>query len=684
MYFGSCRFAKAAKLSAVPESTNSEAAVATADQQIRQNKEQVAATQQSIDELNAQLQRKNLEFQVIQILSTEIATTLDLDRIFKLTMNSLEECFGFKHSLVLLKEPDADVVKVAASHGYVDKGTGATVPFGQGVIGVVAKRRKLMRSVGMQYQMVYARAVGQGMQQKAEQVSLPGLQNVKSQLAIPLIVRDELIGVYAVESEQVNAFDLLDEKILLIVGNQIGSAIQNARAFGQIQEFSASLETKVQERTVELERYARSLNLLNEMSQGYNTATTIDEVFQNTARYMRKIFDSTRASLAIIDSRSEFFTIMGLEGDNAIPVGDAMAVAGTRIEKVVRDLKIWNSPDLTGLAEPDSQLLVARGMVSAINCPLIAGGRVLGTLNMASDKPAAFDDQDEFMLFHISASLAASLELRRETQAVKEKVTELSVLTQNLTVSRAAAEKARELAESERKRSDELLLNILPAPIAEELKTSQQVTPQYFESVSVLFTDFVGFTQISEKLTPAELVQELDGCFSQFDAVVKRNNLEKLKTIGDAYMCAGGLPKVTQNHAIDICLAALEFRSFMLQMQQIKSAMNLPFWQLRIGIHSGPVTAGVIGTNKFAYDIWGDTVNTASRMESSGKPGRINISGATAKLVEHLFECEHRGKVNAKGKGEVDMYFLERLKPEFSADEDGLLPNSLFLKQTSK
>ncbi|MCB1327888.1 MAG: hypothetical protein KDK35_21875, partial [Leptospiraceae bacterium] len=172
--------------------------------------------------------------------------------------------------------------------------------------------------------------------------------------------------------------------------------------------------------------------------------------------------------------------------------------------------------------------------------------------------------------------------------------------------------------------------------------------------------------------------QELDGCFSQFDQVSRRNSMEKLKTIGDAYMCAAGLPVPDDGHAIDACLTALEFRSFMKQMAEVKGQLGFEFWQIRIGIHSGPVTAGVIGQNKFAYDIWGDTVNTASRMESSGAPGTVNISGATYELVKDLFECEYRGKVKAKGKGELDMYFVHRIRPELSADDEGLLPNAMF------
>ncbi|MCE9598639.1 MAG: GAF domain-containing protein [Spirochaetia bacterium] len=229
-----------------------------------------------------------------------------------------------------------------------------------------------------------------------------------------------------------------------------------------------------------------------------------------------------------------------------------------------------------------------------------------------------------------------------------------------------------------RNESDRLLANILPATIAEELKHRGSVEPLFYDSVSVLFTDFVGFTRASENLLPDELVAELDGCFSQFDAVVARNNMEKLKTIGDSYMCAAGLPQIRNTHAIDACLTALEFRDFMLTAQQIKSSLGMEFWQVRIGIHSGSVTAGVIGTNKFAYDIWGDTVNTASRMESSGEPGKVNISGDTYNLVKDFFDCEYRGKVKAKGKGEVDMYFLQRIKPELSADDVGLMPNAKF------
>lgn len=218
----------------------------------------------------------------------------------------------------------------------------------------------------------------------------------------------------------------------------------------------------------------------------------------------------------------------------------------------------------------------------------------------------------------------------------------------------------------ERKKSDRLLLNILPASIAEELKARDLVEPKHYENVTVLFTDFVGFTKISEKLSPQELVSELDACFREFDRLAKKHHLEKIKTIGDAYMAAGGIPQANATHAVDCVRAALEIKDFMERLKAQKQAANQPYWQLRIGIHTGPLVAGVIGQEKFAYDVWGDTVNTASRLESSGEADRINISGATYEQVKDLFECEYRGKIAAKNKGEIDMYFVCGARVELS------------------
>ena len=227
-------------------------------------------------------------------------------------------------------------------------------------------------------------------------------------------------------------------------------------------------------------------------------------------------------------------------------------------------------------------------------------------------------------------------------------------------------------------KSEKLLLNILPKDIAEELKEKGYSEPVLFEKVSVLFTDFKGFTQIAEKLSPNELVKELDVCFVQFDKITEKFRLEKLKTIGDSYMCAGGIPKVNKTHAIDCVLAALEMQNFMNLMKKKKEEEGFDYWEIRLGIHSGPLVAGVIGEKKFAYDVWGDTVNTASRMESSGTPGIINISGATYELVKAYFDCEYRGRIKAKNKGEVDMYYVHNIKSEFSTKGEEKTPNGKF------
>jgi guanylate cyclase len=211
-------------------------------------------------------------------------------------------------------------------------------------------------------------------------------------------------------------------------------------------------------------------------------------------------------------------------------------------------------------------------------------------------------------------------------------------------------------------RSEALLLNILPAVIAKELKEKGKVEARQFRDVTVMFTDFKNFTSISEKLSPAELVAEVDELFKAFDNIISRHNLEKIKTIGDSYMCAGGLPVPTTTHALNVVHAAQDILIFMGHHFRKRTEHGGERFEIRIGIHSGPVVAGVVGDRKFAYDIWGDTVNLASRMESSGETGKIKISGTTYELVREHFRCIYRGKIQAKNKGEVDMYFVEPAK----------------------
>lgn len=211
----------------------------------------------------------------------------------------------------------------------------------------------------------------------------------------------------------------------------------------------------------------------------------------------------------------------------------------------------------------------------------------------------------------------------------------------------------------EKKRSDSLLLNILPAETAEELKQTGKAAARSFENVTILFTDFKNFTKISEKMSAEELVGEINFYYSHFDEIVAKYNIEKIKTIGDSYMCAGGLPIPSDTHVYDVVTAAIDIMRFNENAKKQRQNEGRPALDIRIGINTGPVIAGIVGIKKFAYDIWGDVVNIASRMESSGEAGKINISETTYNLVKDRFQCEFRGEVPAKNKGMMKMYFVE-------------------------
>lgn len=241
---------------------------------------------------------------------------------------------------------------------------------------------------------------------------------------------------------------------------------------------------------------------------------------------------------------------------------------------------------------------------------------------------------------------------------------------------RLLAERTEELVK-QKERAEELVANILPKDTAEELVSKGHATRKKYKMVTVLFSDVQGFTQIAEHMNPERLLDELDKFFLYFDAVVERLGIEKIKTIGDAYMCAGGIPVKNRTNPIDVVLAAIEIQQYM----KVLKTQSQNEWDIRIGVHTGPVIAGVVGAKKYTFDIWGDTVNIASRMESTGQAGEINVSETTHEMVKDYFACEYRGKLPVKYKGEIDMYFIKGILPELSENGDGIHPNREFLSK---
>jgi predicted ATPase/class 3 adenylate cyclase/tRNA A-37 threonylcarbamoyl transferase component Bud32 len=280
---------------------------------------------------------------------------------------------------------------------------------------------------------------------------------------------------------------------------------------------------------------------------------------------------------------------------------------------------------------------------SILCIPLLNMGKIQAIIYLANDLTSgAFTEKRIGLLKLLAGQMAVSIEnalfYNELENKVKERTNELQI---------------------EKKKSDDLLLNILPEDIANELKQTGRTKPRSYEVATVMFTDFENFTSKSELLSPEELVTIIDTCFKKFDEIISKYNIEKIKTIGDAYLCVSGLPDTKSHSAVNVVAAAIEIIEFIKSFRQ--NAGDKTYFDIRIGIHTGPLVAGVVGDKKFAFDIWGDTVNTASRMEQNCEPNKINISQSTYELVKEKYNCTFRGKKAAKNKGMIEMYFVESL-----------------------
>ena len=285
--------------------------------------------------------------------------------------------------------------------------------------------------------------------------------------------------------------------------------------------------------------------------------------------------------------------------------------------------------------------------LSVLVMPVVKNEQLLGLIYLENNgTPGAFNSRRLEVLQLLASQIAISLENALLYDNMESRIQERTLQLQQ-----------------EMDTSEALLLNILPKAVAEELKQTGRAVARQFADVTVMFTDFVNFTRIAEQMEPEALVAELDFCFGEFDRITALHGLEKIKTIGDAYLCTGGLPEGSTTHTTDVVRAALAIQQFIADRKDKRIADNQPFFEVRIGVHNGPLVAGVVGIRKFAYDIWGDTVNTAARMEQNSEQGRVNVSGHTWKAIQSQFSGTFRGQVNAKNKGAIEMYFVDGVLP---------------------
>jgi adenylate cyclase len=301
-----------------------------------------------------------------------------------------------------------------------------------------------------------------------------------------------------------------------------------------------------------------------------------------------------------------------------------------------------------------------------MGAPLInTSGFALGTLCLVDFEPRQMDYQKVEAIKVLARQVVAHLELRKQVGLATE--------------SQQRLKSALDTLQEEKEKSEKFLRNALPSQIATEWLKHGEVTPRYCQDVTVGFTDFVGFTQATSTSEPGYVVATLNEFFSRFDDLSSDLGLDRLKTIGDSYMFCCGVTQRQRAHAAYACLGALQFMLAVSEVNDKRRKDGHEPWAMRVGLHSGPVMAGVVGETRFSYDIWGDTVNVAARLEQASDTNRINISEATHHRVKNFFDCTPRGEIEAKNKGMLRMYWLDRLKPQFSADDQGLKPNKKLL-----
>jgi class 3 adenylate cyclase/GAF domain-containing protein len=502
---------------------------------------------------------------------------------------------------------------------------------------------------------------------KKDKVTGSGIPELVSSLYIPVLIRNEFQGIFFLATFN-HPLHLNKDKIKFIsmFTNQLTAAIQKERMLKEMEEEKRKAEQekeRAEKARLEAEAAKAEIEAINSLARSINENLELKFIMDKIMNYVESHFGIKFYSLHILNDSKKKMKLLEAKFPESVSPEEKRKIMQIQIPILTEEgafafickskkMVFYKKLDIEKSNEEERQALGNLNISSMVGIPLKVRNEIIGILNFFSPSQLSLTKMHLKTIASLGEQVAGVIHNSSLYKDIK----------------------------SEKDKSESLLLSILPPKIATELKNTSKVVPIIYESVTILFTDFVAFTKIAETLLPKQLLIELDGYFTFFDFVCEKYNIEKLKTIGDSYMCAGGLPTANKTHALDACLTAMEFRDFALRMQELNSSSKdamMP-WELRIGLHTGPVIGGIVGTTKFAYDVWGDSVNIASRIESSSVPGKVNISETTYELVKDFFVCEHRGKVSAKNKGQIDMHFLDRLKPEFSANEEGTIPNQKF------
>jgi class 3 adenylate cyclase/putative methionine-R-sulfoxide reductase with GAF domain len=415
-----------------------------------------------------------------------------------------------------------------------------------------------------------------------------------------------------------------------------------AEALGQTMSWAAATECARKQLGAELLNSYREINFIHNFSEELAKLLDQASVAKATTDQACRIVDASFATLLMKNETTGMFEPM--VGSNA---GTNFVSVVTPGVGLIGAIVARGNAEIVNDVRADTRCSDCDPAVHSMICvPLKMKEQILGVLVVGSVQPATYAAGDLKMMSTLAIQAATALEnallYERTLDAVKTEVLEKMLVE----------------VEGEKRKAEATLRNILPESVASELQTNGFVQPMYFEDVTVVFTDFVGFSKSTMSMAAEEVVQELNRYFTAFDRIIERYKLEKLKTIGDSYMFASGLPTRHPSHPIDAVLAALEIVQTVKQLCNECKAIG---WNIRVGLHTGPVVAGVVGIHKFAFDVWGETVNIASRMESCGEANRVNISERTFVRVKDFFVLEPRGRVRTKEGQELEMYFVERV-----------------------